>query len=218
MPVGRLQIGDVMQLDVVNSNNEKIGALQVSDEVFGGRVNTDLIWESVVRENAAKRRGTHATKNRALVAGSGKKPWKQKGTGRARVGSVRNPLWRHGGTVFGPQPRSYEYKLPKKAERGALRAALAQKLTEGQLVIVDVLAAGEIKTKAAAELLGRLGVTGKAVLIDVELDENLVRSVRNLPGIAIVLSGRVTARDIANADRVVATRSAVEKLQEVLAS
>ena len=94
-----------MQLDVVNSSNEKVGALQVSDEIFGGRVNTDLIWESVVRENAAKRQGTHATKNRALVAGSGKKPWKQKGTGRARVGSVRTPLWRHGGTVFGPQPR-----------------------------------------------------------------------------------------------------------------
>ena len=95
------------------------------DEVFGGRVNTDLMWESVVHANAAERRGTHATKNRALVSGSGKKPWRQKGTGRARVGSIRNPLWRHGGTVFGPQPRSYDFKLPKKVERGALRAALA---------------------------------------------------------------------------------------------
>ena len=207
-----------MQLDVVNSKNEKVGALDVRDDVFGGRVNADLIWESVVRENAAHRRGTHATKNRALVSGSGKKPWKQKGTGRARVGSIRNPLWRHGGTVFGPHPRSYEYKLPKKAERGALRAALAQKLRDGQLVIVDVLAASEIKTKAAVEMLGRLGVTGKAVIIDVVLDEKLARSVRNLPGIAMLLSGRVRARDVANADCVVATRSALEKLQEVLAS
>jgi large subunit ribosomal protein L4 len=207
-----------MQLDVVNGNNEKVGALELRDDVFGGRVNADLIWESVVRENAAGRRGTHATKNRALVAGSGRKPWKQKGTGRARVGSVRTPLWRHGGTVFGPQPRSYEYRLPKKAERGALRAALAQKLKDGQLVIVDALVASEIKTKAAAEMLGRLGVTDKALIIDVVLDEKLWRSVRNLPGVAMRLSGRVTARDVANADRVVASRGALEKLQEVLAS
>src|SRR5262245_50832593 len=104
----------VMQLDVVNNNNEKVGAVDVRDEVFGGRVNTDLIWESVVRANASERRGTHMTKNRALVSGSGKKPWRQKGTGRARVGEIRNPLWRKGGTVFGPQPRSYDFKLPKK--------------------------------------------------------------------------------------------------------
>src|SRR3984893_2628996 len=145
-----------MQLDVVNDRNEKVGALDMRDEVFGGRVNTELIWESVVSANAAKRRGTHATKNRANVSGSGKKPWRQKGTGRARIGSIRNPLWRHGGTVFGPQPRSYDFKLSKKVERGALRAALAQKLKDGELVVVDVLAATEIKTKAAVELLKRL--------------------------------------------------------------
>jgi large subunit ribosomal protein L4 len=206
-----------MQLDVVNGNNEKVGALSVSDDVFGGRVNTDLIWESVVRENASTRQGTHATKNRALVSGSGKKPWKQKGTGRARVGSARTPLWRHGGTVFGPQPRSYEFKIPKKAERGALRAALAQKLKDGQLVVVDVLAAAEVKTKAAVEQLGRWGVTGKAVIIDLAPDEKLARSVRNIPGVAIVPAARVTARDVANADRVVTSRTALEKLQEVLA-
>ena len=152
-------------------------------------MNTDLIWESVVHENAAKRRGTHTTKNRALVSGSGKKPWRQKGTGRARVGSSRTPLWRHGGTVFGPQPRSYDFALPKKVERGALRAALAQKLQDGALVVVDALAAGEVKTKAAAELLKRLGVTGKAVLVDVALDEKLALSVRNIPGVALVQSG-----------------------------
>jgi large subunit ribosomal protein L4 len=205
-----------MQLDVVNSSNEKVGAVDVRDDVFGGRVNTDLIWESVVRENAAKRRGTHATKNRALVSGSGRKPWRQKGTGRARVGSIRTPLWRKGGTVFGPQPRSYDYQLPKKVERGALRAALAEKLKEGQLVIVDALAATETKTKAAAAMLKRLGVSGKAVIIDVALDENLARSVRNMPGVAMLLSGRVTARDVMNAERVVATRVAFEKLQEAL--
>src|SRR5437762_1797768 len=201
-----------MQLDIVNDNNEKIGALDLNDEVFGARVNTDLIWESVVRANAAERRGTHATKNRALVSGSGKKPWRQKGTGRARVGSVRNPLWRHGGTVFGPQPRSYDYRLPKKVELGALRAALAQKMRDGALVVVDALSASEIKTKAAAEWLARLGVTGKAVLIDVAGGEKLARSVRNMPGVAFVNSRRVTARDVMHATRVVATRVALEQL------
>ena len=206
-----------MQLDVVNNNNEKVGAFDVRDDVFGGRVNTELIWESVVRANAAARRGTHATKNRALVSGGGKKPWRQKGTGRAQVGSSRTPLWRHGGTVFGPQPRSYEYQLPKKVERGALRAALAQKLKDHQLVVVDALVADEIKTKAAAAMLKRLGVDGKAVMIDVAPDEKLARSVRNIPGVSLLSSGRVTARDVMHANRVVATRSALEKLQEALA-
>ena len=206
-----------MQLDVVNHENKKVGSVDLRDDVFGGRVNGGLMWESVVHANAAERRGTHATKNRALVSGSGKKPWRQKGTGRARVGSSRTPLWRHGGTVFGPQPRSYDFKLSKKVERGALRAALAQKLQEGDLVVVDALAATEIKTKAAAELLQRLGVTGKAVLIDVAVDEKLARSLRNIPGVSLVLSQRLTARDVLDAVRVVATKGALEKLQEVLA-
>jgi large subunit ribosomal protein L4 len=205
-----------MTVDIVNSSNQKVGSVDLKDEVFGGRVNKDLIWESVVRANAAKRRGTHATKNRALVSGSGKKPWRQKGTGRARVGEIRNPLWRKGGTVFGPQPRSYEYQLPKKVERGALRAALAQKVQGGGLVIVEALAASEVKTKEAASMLKTLGVTGKAVLIDVALDEKLLRSVRNLPGVAFFPSARVTARDVMHADRVIATRGAMEKLQEAL--
>src|SRR5213592_760990 len=142
-----------MQLDVVNNENQKVGSVDVRDEVFGGRVNTDLMWESVVHANAAARRGTHQTKNRANVSGSGKKPWRQKGTGRARVGSIRNPLWRKGGTVFGPQPRSYDYSLPKQVGRGALRAALAEKLQNSAVVVVDSLAASEVKTKAATELL-----------------------------------------------------------------
>ena len=206
-----------MQLDVVNLENQKVGAIDVSDDVFGGRVNKDVMWESVVRANAVERRGTHMTKNRALVSGSGKKPWRQKGTGRARIGSIRNPLWRHGGTVFGPQPRSYAYSLPKKVEIGALRAALAAKMQAGEVVVVEALSAGEIKTKAAAELLNRLGVSGKAVLVDVAVDDNLSRSVRNIPGVSLVASGRLTARSVIDAERVVATKSALEKLQEALA-
>src|SRR3954462_3548278 len=171
-----------MTIDVVNSDNKKIGAVDVRDEVFGGKVKTDLIWEAVVHTNAAKRRGTHMTKNRALVSGSGKKPWRQKGTGRARVGEIRNPLWRKGGTVFGPQPRSYDYALPKKVERGALKAALTAKLRDREVTVVDALSIAEVKTKAAAELLKRLGCDGKAVLIDVAVDDKLSRSVKNIPG------------------------------------
>jgi len=206
-----------MQLDVVNNENKKVGSVDLSDAVFGGRVNADLMWESVVHANAANRRGTHQTKNRANVSGSGKKPWRQKGTGRARVGEIRNPLWRKGGTVFGPQPRSYDFRLPKKVERGALRAALAEKARQGALVVVDALSASEIKTKAAVELLARLGVNGKAVLIDVAVDEKLSRSVRNIPGVSLVPSAKVTARAVIDAGRVVATKGAIEKLQEALA-
>ena len=206
-----------MQFDVVNGENKKVGSVDVSDDVFGGRVNSDLIWESVVHANAADRRGTHAVKNRADVSGSGKKPWRQKGTGRARIGSIRNPLWRHGGTVFGPTPRSYDFAIPKKVQRGALRAALAQKIKDGALVVVETLTAGDVKTKAAVEMLARLGVAGKAVLIDVALDEKLAKSVRNIADVQFVASARVNARDVMNATKVIATRGAIEKLQEVLA-
>ena len=207
-----------MTLDVVNTQNQKVGSVDVRDDVFGGLVKTDLIWESVVRENASRRRGTHATRDfRAAVAGSGKKPWKQKGTGRARVGEVRNPLWRKGGTVFGPQPRSFLYTLPRKVERGALRAALAQKLGDGAVTVVDALTASETKTKAAAEMLRGLGAAGKTLLLDVSVDDKLALSVRNIEGVRFLLSNRVTARDIMHAGRIIATRAAVERVQEVLA-
>jgi large subunit ribosomal protein L4 len=205
-----------MKLDVVNGQNEKVGALELNDDVFGGRVKTDLIWESVVHQNASDRRGTHATKTRAEVSGTGKKPWKQKGTGRARVGEVRNPLWRKGGTVFGPQPRSYGYDLPKKVRVGALRAALAQKARDGALIIVDRLTSADSKTKATAEMLRRIGVNGKALVIDVQPEDAFSRSARNLAGVKVVQSSRVTARDIMDTAHVVATKDALEKLQEAL--
>jgi large subunit ribosomal protein L4 len=205
-----------MTVDVVDAENKKIGSVDLSDEVFGGRVKTDLIHESVVRANAAERRGTHATKTRAMVSGSGKKPWRQKGTGRARVGEIRNPLWRKGGTVFGPQPRSYEYQLPKKVEKGALRAALTQKLRDGEVTVVEALSVAEIKTKAATEMLRRLGVEGKALLVDVKPEDKLSLSVRNIEGVRILASNRVSARDVVNSRRLVLTRAAIEKLQEVL--
>ena len=205
-----------MTVDVVNSQNEKVGSLDLRDDLFGGRIKIDLVHESVVRANAAERRGTHATKTRAMVSGSGKKPWRQKGTGRARVGEIRNPLWRKGGTTFGPQPRSYEYQLPRKVEKGALRAALAQKLRDGQVVVVNALSVAEIKTKAAAEMLRRLGIEGKALLVDVKPEDKLALSVRNIEGVRVLPSNRVSARDVMNTRRVVLTQAALEKLQDAL--
>ncbi len=205
-----------MTVDVVNQQNEKVGTLDLRDEVFGGRIKTDLIHESVVRANAADRRGTHATKTRAMVSGSGKKPWRQKGTGRARVGEIRNPLWRKGGTTFGPQPRSYEYQIPRKVEKGALRAALAQKLRDGQVIVIDALSVSEIKTKAAVDMLRRLGVDGKALLVDVKPEDKLALSVRNIEGVRVLPSNRVSARDVMNTRRVVLTQAALERLQDAL--
>ena len=207
-----------MTVDVVNAQNEKVGTLDLRDEVFGGRVKADLIWEQVRHEEAGRRRGTHGTKTRAMVSGSGRKPWRQKGTGRARVGEIRNPLWRKGGTVFGPQPRDYSYALPKKVTRGALKSALAQKLREGAVTVVEALALDAVKTKQAASLLRGLGAAGKTLVIDVSLDEKFTLSARNLPGVEVRPSSRVTARDVIDAQRVIATRAAVERLQEALAS
>ena len=205
-----------MQIDIVNANNEKVGALELSARVFGGRVKPDLIWEAVVQQNASERRGTHATKNRAAVSGSGKKPWRQKGTGRARVGEVRNPLWRKGGTVFGPQPRSYGFALPKKVRRGALVAALAQKIQDGAVVVVDRLETADGKTKTTAALLKRLGASGRTLVIDRVLDEGFARTARNIAGVTLASSSRVTARDVVATSKVIATREALEKLQESL--
>jgi large subunit ribosomal protein L4 len=205
-----------MTVDVVNNENKKVGTVDVSDEVFGGRVKVDLIHESVIRANAAERRGTHATKNRALVSGSGKKPWRQKGTGRARVGEIRNPLWRKGGTVFGPQPRSYEYQLPKKVEKGALRAALSAKFQSGDVIVVEAFAADEVKTQAAVGVLKTLGVTGKALLVAVKPEEKFALSVRNIAGVRMLPSNQITARDVMDTRKVVLTQAALEKLQEAL--
>ena len=205
-----------MQLDVVNTSNQKVGALDLRDEVFGNRVRTDLIWEAVRHEQAEARRGTHATKTRGEVAGSGRKLWKQKGTGRARVSDVRNPIWRKGGTTLGPQPRDYGYAFPKKMALGALRDALAAKLRDGQVVVVDALAVTEPKTRAAAQLLKGLGHTRKTLVIDVAPADALVLSTRNLAGVKLVPANRVTARDVMDCAKVIASQAALTRLQETL--
>ena len=207
-----------MTVDVFDSRNEKVGALEISDEVFGGRVNTHVIWEAVVHQNAADRRGTHGTKTRAQVRGGGKKPWRQKGTGRARVGSSRNPLWRTGGIVFGPQPRDYSYRLPKKIVRGGLRAALTQSFQDKVVMVVEQLALEQPRTRNAVELLDQLDLGRKTLLVDVSPDVNLSLAVRNLTDVRILPANRLSARDVVDANRVVITRGAVERLERVLAS
>jgi|SRR5688500_4520937 large subunit ribosomal protein L4 len=205
-----------MTLDVVNADNQKVGSVDLGEALTAGPIKQDLIWESVVRQNASERRGTHSAKNRALVSGGGKKPYKQKGTGRAQAGSTRSPLWRHGGTVFPPQPRSYEYALPKKVERGALRAALMAKLRDNAVVVVDGLTAGEVKTKPMAAMLKKLGASGRTLVVDVAFHDTVNRSARNIAGVQLIPSGRLTARDVMNTSRIIATRAAIERLQEVL--
>ena len=184
--------------------------------MFGGRVKTDLIHESVVRANAAERRGTHATKTRAMVSGTGKKPWRQKGTGRAQVGEARNPLWRQG--RHGVRSAAAQLRLPP-AEEGregrAARGAVAE-ASRRRVIVVDALSVGEIKTKAAAEMLKRLGVDGKALLVDVKPEDKLALSVRNIEGVRLLPSNRISARDVMNTRRVVLTRGGLEKLQEAL--
>ncbi len=209
-----------MTIDVVNAENEKVDSLQMSDEVFGGRVRAGLVWEAVVHEQAGRRRGTHATKTRGRVRGTGKKPWRQKGTGRARVGEARNPLWRTGGTVFGPQRRSYGYRLPKKVVRAGLGAALQQRLAEGRVIVLDAFAIDPDgpQTRQAAAFLARLGVTRKVVLVDVRPDGNLERATRNLCGVRVVASQRLTARDVVAARQLIISRAAVDHLARVLAS
>ena len=207
-----------MTLDVVNGQNDKVGSIDLDDEIFGGPVDEGLVWESVVQQNAADRRGTHATKTRGEVRGTGRKPWRQKGTGRARVGEVRNPLWRKGGTVFGPQPRSYAYALPAKVVRRALRAALIQQLRDGAVTVVEQLTLDEPRTRDAVELLARLGNVGRVLLVDLKPERNLELAVRNLPGVRAVGANRLTARDVAGAARLFVTADAVRHLEKVLAS
>ena len=207
-----------MTVDVFDSRNEKVGSLEISDEVFGGRVNTHVIWEAVVHQHAADRRGTHGTKTRAQVRGGGKKPWRQKGTGRARVGSSRNPLWRTGGIVFGPQPRDYSYRLPKKIVRGGRRAALTQSFQDKVVMVVEQLALEQPRTRNAVELLDHLDLGRKTLLVDVSPDVNLSLAVRNLTDVRILPANRLSARDVVDANRVVITRGAVERRERVLAS
>ena len=206
-------------IDIHNLNGEKVGTFDLADEVFGA-INEDLIWEAIKHYRAAQRAGTHATKNKKLVSGSGKKLWKQKGTGRARVGSIRSPLWRHGGTVHGPQPRSYDYAFPRKKLLGALRSALAAKFNDGKLIVVNAFDVKEPKTKQFRAALDALKVDSTALLVEAGKAENrnLQLSSRNIDGLELVRGSEVHPYHLIRYDRVIFSQPAIEKLQLSLKS
>ena len=206
-------------VDVVNLNGDKVGSIELPDAMFGpDQVNEVLLWEAVKHYRASLRQGTHKTKSRSEVAGSGKKLWKQKGTGRARIGSVRSALWRHGHTVHGPQPRSYEYPFPRKKLLGALRSALASKLADGTLTVVDSLEIKEAKTKLYRAALDKLGVKRTVLLVEngKTLTQSLVLGTRNLDGVELVLNNEVHPYDLLRYEKAVFSTSAIEQLTEAL--
>lgn len=204
------------KIDVLNLDGKRVGTLELAEEVFGG-INEDLLWEAVKHYRAAQRAGTHATKNKKLVSGAGKKLWKQKGTGRARVGSIRSPLWRHGGTVHGPQPRSYDYQFPKKKLLGALRSALASKLSDGKLMVVEDFELSDVKTAAFRKALDKLGVEKTALLVDgAKENRNLELSSRNLQGVELIAGNHVHPYHLLRYETAIFSRPALERLQDSL--
>ena len=204
-------------LDVVDLKNQKVGEVELADDVFGAEVNEALLYEAVRQFQAGRRAGTHKTKVRSEVAGSGKKLWKQKGTGRARMGSVRSPLWRHGGTVHGPVPRDYSYKLPRKMLLGALRSALSAKVRDGELKVVQALSLTDHKTKNAMNALANV-VTGRTVLIVDNADNrNLALGVRNLKGVTLLPTREVNPYHLLGHENVVLSEAAARKFSEALA-
>ena len=205
------------KVDVVDLNNNKVGELELADQVFGAEVNDALIYESVRHYMAGQRSGTAKTKTRHEVSGSGKKLWRQKGTGRARMGSIRSPLWRHGGTVHGPVPRDYSYRLPRKMMLGALRSALSAKLRDGELKVVQTLTFGDYKTKTVATALKTLSGSAKVLVVESGENRNLELGARNIDGVTLLPTREVTAYHLLGHKQVVLSEAAARKLSEALA-
>lgn len=204
-------------VDIIDLSNNKVGSLELADAVFGATVNDDLLYEAVRHYMAGQRSGNAKTKTRHEVSGSGKKLWRQKGTGRARMGSIRSPLWRHGGTTHGPQPRDYSYKLPRKMLLGALRSALSAKLRDGELKIVQAFDLADHKTKAVAGVLEKLEAKKSVLLVDNSENTNLTRGSRNLQHVKLVASKDVNVYDLLGHERVLMSEAAARKLSESLA-
>jgi large subunit ribosomal protein L4 len=204
-------------VNIVDLNNATVGSIELADAVFGAEVNEALLYEAVRQYTAARRSGTASTKTRHDVSGSGKKLWKQKGTGRARMGSIRSPLWRHGGTAHGPHPRSYEYKLPRKMVLGALRSALSAKLRDGELRVVRAFDLADHKTKNMLGVLRKLEVKKTVLLVETAENMNLTRASRNLEGVKLVPTKDVTVYDLLKHQQVLLTEPAAKKLSEALA-
>ena len=200
-----------------NQNGSQVGEVELNDAVFGIEPNEHVLFEAIIMQRASLRQGTHKVKGRSEVRGGGRKPWRQKGTGRARQGSIRSPQWRGGGTVFGPVPRSYSYKLPKKVRRLAIKSALSSKVAEQNILVLESLSFDTPKTKEFASVLKNLSVDSKALVVTDVLNENVALSARNIPGVTVVAADGINVLDVVGHDKLIITKAAVEKVEEVLA-
>lgn len=208
----------MLTVDVLNMNGERVGELELNPVIFDAEIKEHLLYDVVKMLLANRRRGTAGTKDRSEVQGGGKKPWRQKGTGRARHGSIRSPIWRGGGVVFGPKPRSFRYQLPKKVRRAALYSALTSKVKQEQLTVLDGLQLPEPKTREVVRLMNNLKVGGKVLLVTAGPDINVYRSSRNIPGIKSVVANQINVLDLVHYDRLIMTKDAVAVVEEVFAS
>lgn len=200
-----------------NVSGAQVGEIELSDAVFGIEPHIHVLHEAVLMQRASLRQGTHKTKGRSEVRGGGRKPWKQKGTGRARQGSIRAPQWKGGGTVFGPTPRSYAYKLPKKVRRLAIKSALSSKVIGNEMIVLDQLDLAAPKTKEFVAILNNLKVERKALVVAADYNENVALSARNIPGIKFVAADGINVLDVVSYDKLIITKDAVQKVEEVLA-
>ncbi|RYL89379.1 50S ribosomal protein L4 [Sporolactobacillus sp. Y61] len=205
------------KVTVYDQKGAEVGNVELADAVFGIEPNEHVLYQAVVMQQASQRQGTHAVKNRSAVRGGGRKPWRQKGTGRARQGSTRSPQWVGGGTVFGPTPRSYAYKLPKKVRRLAIKSALSGKVGEKDLIVLDSLKFEAPKTKEFIAVLKNLSVSEKALVVTNEADDTVILSSRNIPGVKVLTASQVNVLDVLAHNKLIVTRDAAEKLGEVLA-
>jgi large subunit ribosomal protein L4 len=202
---------------VYNVDGSQVGELELADGVFGIEPNAHVLHSAVVLQQASVRQGTHKTKGRSEVSGGGRKPWKQKGTGRARQGSIRSPQWKGGGIVFGPTPRSYGFKLPRKVRRLAIKSALSSKVAGNGIIVLDQLSLAQPKTKDFAKILNNLKVGRKALVVTADFDNNVALSARNIPGVKFVVADGISVLDVMVYDQLIITKDAVAKVEEVFA-
>ena len=205
------------KVTLFNQTGSQVGDIELNESIFGIEPNNHVLFEAIIMQRASLRQGTHKVKNRSEVAGGGRKPWKQKGTGRARQGSIRSPQWRGGGVVFGPTPRSYSYKLPKKVRRLAIKSALSAKALEENILVLESLSFEAPKTKEFVAVLKNLSVDTKTLVVTDGLDEKVALSARNIPGVTVVEADGLNVLDVVSHNKLILTKSAVEKVEEVLA-
>ncbi|MBO9131094.1 50S ribosomal protein L4 [Bacillus sp. 165] len=205
------------KVTLFNQTGSTVGEIELADSIFGIEPNEAVLFDAVIMQQASLRQGTHKVKTRSEVRGGGRKPWRQKGTGRARQGSIRSPQWRGGGIVFGPTPRSYAYKLPKKVRRLAIKSALSTKVLENNVIVLEDLVLNAPKTKDMTVILKGLSVEKKALIVTADVNEAVALSARNIPGVAVVTANGVSVLDVLHHDKLIMTKAAVEKVEEVLA-